>query len=213
MVKVVGGWTPRRLIFCPEVLCIGPEWCLQTTVNLELFHLWEAVPKPLIKSWYPLHPIICYYILYPHHQALPRHPLIISFCPLYTLSRLRQGYQLACSIICMRTGSLDACTSGTYFHLLRLICRFHAEDGQHWLRNMSRRKGREADVISFKYRRLKDLSTVCSVHRKCAGLHFLYKGCQSIDWAIFANISKKTPMELNSWYSNWTSLSISNLIP
>ena len=63
--------------------------------------------------------------------------------------------------------------------------------------NMFRRKGREAAVVPFMYRWLKDSSTVCSVHRKRAELHFLYEGCQPMRLTIFA-ISEKL-MELNYW--------------
>ena len=118
--------------------------------------------------------------------------------------------------VTVRTTALSSGGRGfnpsTVLILLRVICRFRVEDGQNWLRNVSRRKGREAAVVPFMYRWLEDSSTVCSVHRKRAELHFLYKGCQPMGWAIFT-FSKKNLMELNSGFSNWASISTFNLSP
>ena len=69
---------------------VGPEWCLQTTVNSELLDLLgRGPPTP--------------HLLYPYPTPHP-------------LKGPQQWHQLAGSIMWMKAGPLVTCTAGTYFH-------------------------------------------------------------------------------------------------
>ena len=116
---------PWHLWSCHSVYRLARgEWWLQTTMNAQLFYLLGS-SNPFPTLWWKAGTPIPHNLLLPHTPIMSSYPLIPSssillhllFYHLMPQSGLQQGYQLACSTMCMKAGPLETSTAWTSFHL------------------------------------------------------------------------------------------------